>query len=99
MADIISEYWLAWGLAGKKQDVASRPPETNMLEAYDARTTNSAKSQQFIGKMGNRVLHAAPTGALDHLPKTAACLNRTTRLKSKIRKSQSERPLQEPLSS
>ena len=40
MAGIVPESWFEWGL-GAEGDLASRPPEADMLAVHDAITTNS----------------------------------------------------------
>ena len=51
IAGIVPESWLEWGL-GAEGDLASRPPEADMLAAHDAVTTNHPrKAQQKFWKL------------------------------------------------
>ena len=44
IAGIVPESWLEWGL-GAEGDLATRPPEVDMLAAHDAVATNSRKAR------------------------------------------------------
>ena len=69
MAGIVPESWFEWGL-GAEGDLASRPPEADMLAVHDAITTNSRKAQQKLGKLVNQGWHAARTASFELLPET-----------------------------
>ena len=53
IAGIPPESWLEWGL-GAEGSPTPRPPETDMLAAHDAVSTNSRKVQQKLGKLVNQ---------------------------------------------
>ena len=67
MAGIVPESWLVWAHRAKG-DLA---PETDMLAAHDAVTTNTRKAQQKLGKLVNQGRHAAHTAPLEELQETA----------------------------
>ena len=70
MAGIAPESWLEWGL-GAEGDAAPRPPEVDMLVAYDTVTRNSRKAQHKLGKLVNQGRRATHTASPDQLPETA----------------------------
>ena len=70
MAGIVPEYWLEWGLRAEG-DAAPRPPEVDILDAHDAVTTNTRKTQHKLGKLVNQGRHGAHTPSPDQLPETA----------------------------
>ena len=61
--------WLDGGCV--EVDQVPRPPETNMLAAHGAVTTNSRKAQQKLGKLVNQGRHVAHKPPLDQLPEMA----------------------------
>ena len=69
-AGIVPKSWLERGL-GAEGDLASRPPEADMLAAHNAVTNISRKAQQKLGKLVNHGRHAAHTASLKQLPETA----------------------------
>ena len=66
IAGIPPESWLEWGL-GEEGSPTPRPPETDMLAAHDAVSTNSRKVQQKLGKLVNQGRHAARTASMGQL--------------------------------
>ena len=74
MSGIVPESWLEWGL-GVEEDLASSPPEADMLAAHDAITTISRKVWQRLGKLVDQGRHAVHTASPEQLPDTRhACL-------------------------
>ena len=67
---VVPESWLEWSL-GAEGDAAPRPPEVDILAAYDAVTTTSWKARDKLGKLVNQGRHAAHTASLNLLPETA----------------------------
>ena len=70
MAVIVPESWLERGLDAER-DLASTPPEADMLATHDAATTNSRKTRQKFGKLVIQDRHAAHTASMELLPETA----------------------------
>ena len=66
---MVPESWLEWGL-GAEGDLASTPPEADMLAAKDAVTTNSTNAQEKLGKLVNQERHAAYKALLKQLLET-----------------------------
>lgn len=57
---------------GTKAGAALRPPEIDILAAHNARTPTLHKAQRKLGKLANRVRHAAHAAALYKLPHAAS---------------------------
>ena len=57
---------------GTEEDAAPWPLEIDMLAAHGARTTTSREAVKQLGKLANRVRHAAHAPDLDQLPDTAS---------------------------
>ena len=49
-------------------DLASRPPEADMLAAQDTVTTSCWKAQQKLGKLVNQGRYAAHIASLEQVP-------------------------------